>query len=43
VRHYAEQSINTLHVATGVETEATIYKSALMKSHVHSIDVITAL
>jgi len=30
-----EQSINKLHVAIGVETEAKIYKSVLTKSHVH--------
>jgi len=43
MRRYAEQSINKLHVVTGVETEAKIYKSVLMKSHVNWIDVITAL
>jgi len=35
VRHYAKKSFNKLHVATGVETEAKIYKSVLMKSHMY--------
>jgi hypothetical protein len=35
MRHYAEKSINMLHVAIGAETQAKIYKSVLMKSHAH--------